>query len=365
MAPIYIGVDFHARQQTVCYLKTETGELVIATLWHQDKEQVRAFYQQFAPPVIVGLEASGYSPWFEALLEQLGGEVWLGHATEIRRRARWRQKNDRRDAELIWELMVHDEFPRLYRPAIPSREVLRMLRYRQKLIKLRTMAKNSLQAIALQAGLAKGKQLFSAAGQAEFQAAALSPALHWQRERWFALLQPLNQQLLETMVWFKAQSKDDPDVTRLRTHPGLGLLTALCLVHTLQPVSRFGNRRKVAAYAGFDPVERSSAERKCFLGISKAGSRLLRYLVVEAAQTAVRYDEDLQRFYKRLAQRRGRPKAKVAAARKLLIRAYIMLRDEIDYAEFRRRAVAARLARTGQRPNVPEVLIGQPASLAK
>ena len=350
MDAIYIGVDFHARQQTTCYLKTESGELVISELKHQDKAQVRDFYQQFQGQVIVGLEASGYSPWFETMLEQLGCEVWLGHATEIRRRARWRQKNDRRDAELIWELMVHNEFPRLHRPALASREVLRMLRYRQKLIKLRTMAKNSLQAIALQAGLAKGKQLFTRAGQAEFERAALSPMLHWQREHWFTLLQPLNQQLLETMVWFKAQSKDDPMVTRLRTHPGLGLLTALCLVHTLQPVSRFRNTRKVAAYAGFDPIERSSAERQRFLGISKAGSRLLRYLLVEAAHTAVRYDEDLQRFYKRLAQRRGRPKAKVAAARKLLIRAYIMMRDEIDYAEFRRRAVAARLARTGQRP---------------
>ena len=351
MDAIYIGVDFHARQQTVCYLKTETGELVITELKHQDKEQVRAFYQQFAAPVIVGLEASGYSPWFEALLERLGCEVWLGHATEIRRRARWRQKNDRRDAELIWELMDHDEFPRLHRPSAQSREVLRMLRYRQKLIKLRTMTKNSLQAIALQAGLAKGKQLFSRAGQQEFQAAAMSPVLQWQRDHWCELLKPFNQQLLETMTWFKAQSQDDVNVQRLRTHPGLGLLTALCLLHTLQPVSRFRNTRKVAAYAGFDPVERSSAERQRFLGISKAGSRMLRYLLVEAVQTAVRYDEDLKRFYQRLAQRRGRPKAKVAAARKLLIRAYIMLRDEIDYAEFRRRAVAARLARTGQRPN--------------
>ena len=362
MAAIYIGVDFHARQQTTCYLKTETGELVISALPHQDKELVRAFYQQFPPPVMVGLEASGYSPWFETMLEQLGCEVWVGHATEIRRRARWRQKNDRRDAELIWELMVHDEFPRLHRPAATSREVLRMLRYRQKLIKLRTMAKNSLQAIALQAGLAKGNQLFSRAGQQQFQSATMSPVLQWQREHWFQLLQPFNAQLVETMVWFKAHSKDDLGIQRLRTHPGLGLLTSLCLRHTLQPVSRFRNARKVTAYAGFDPVERSSAERQHFLGISKAGSRLLRYLLVEAVQTAVRYDEDLKRFYKRLAERRGRPKAKVAAARKLLIRAYIMMRDEIDYAEFRRRAVAVRLARHSQRPNVPEVLIGQPTS---
>jgi len=353
METIYIGVDFHARQQTICYLKTETGELVISELQHQDKAAVRAFYAQFQEPVIVGLEASGYSPWFESLLAELGCAVWLGDATEIRRRARWRQKNDRRDAELIWDLMVHNEFPRLHRPTLQSSEVLRMLRYRQKLVKMRTMAKNSLQAIALQAGLDKRKRLYSQAGQAEFKDAVMSPVLQWQRDHWFALMQPLNQQLWETMVWLKAQGKAEPQIERLRTHRGIGLLTALCLLHTLQPVSRFRNTRKVVAYAGFDPQIRSSAERKVYLGISKAGSRLLRFLLVEAVHTAIRYDEDLKRFYKRVAMRRGRPKAKVAAARKLLIRAYIMLRDEIDYAEFRRRAVAARLARAGQGPTCP------------
>src|SRR5215470_19952234 len=90
MDAIYIGVDFHSRVQTICYLKTETGELVIRELKHQDKERLRAFYQQFQGLVIVGLEASGYSPWFEALLEEIGCAVWLGDATEIRRRARWR-----------------------------------------------------------------------------------------------------------------------------------------------------------------------------------------------------------------------------------------------------------------------------------
>jgi transposase len=345
MKRIYIGVDFHARQQTICYLKTETGELVFCELKHEDKERVRAFYAEFPEQVIVGLEASGYSPWFERLLEELGCEVWLGHATEIRRRARWRQKNDRRDAELILDLMLHDEFPRLHRPAVQSREILRMLRYRQKLIKIRTLSKNSLQALALQAGLARRSRLFTRAGKHELTTVLMSPAMQWQRDHWWQLLEPLNEQLQETMGWLKDQSEGDVCISRLRTHPGIGLLTALCLVHTLQPVSRFRNTRKVAAYAGFDPVERSSAERKCFLGISKAGSRILRYLTVEAANVAVRKDEDLKRFYQRLAVRRGRPKAKVATARKLLIRAYIMLRDEIDYAEFRRRAVAARLAR--------------------
>ena len=71
---------------------------------------------------------------------------------------------------------------------------------------------------------------------------------------------------------------------------------------------------------------------------------MLRFLLVEAAHTAIRREADLRRYYQRLAARRGRPKAKVAVSRKLLIRAYIMLRDEIDYAEFQRRAVPARSA---------------------
>src|SRR5258708_15856795 len=193
MDTIYIGVDFHARQQTICYLKTETGEIVTCELKHQDKDKVRAFYAEFRGHVVVGLEASGYSPWFERLLEELGCEVWLGHATEIRRRARWRQKNDRRDAELILDLMLHDEFPRLHRPAVQSREVMRMLRYRQKLIKIRTLTKNSLQALALQAGVARRSQLFTREGQLQLARAEMSPVMHWQREHWLQLMEPLNQ----------------------------------------------------------------------------------------------------------------------------------------------------------------------------
>jgi hypothetical protein len=97
--------------------------------------------------------------------------------------------------------------------------------------------------------------LFTCAGKAELNAAVMSPAMQWQRAHWWQLLESLDQQVLETMTWLKAASQNDVAITRLRTHPGIGLLTSLCLVHTLQPVARFRNPRKVAAYAGFDPME--------------------------------------------------------------------------------------------------------------
>jgi hypothetical protein len=76
----------------------------------------------------------------------------------------------------------------------------------------------------------------------------MSPAMQWQREQWFQLLEPLNERLLETMLWLKQQSQDDARIKLQRTHPGIGLLSSLCVVHTLWPVSRFRNQRKVAAF---------------------------------------------------------------------------------------------------------------------
>src|SRR5438552_17699380 len=113
---VYCGVDFHARQQTICSLTTEDGVMSTHELKHQNKAELKAFYSQFSGPVLVGLEASGYSPWFEQLLESLGHEVWLGDATEIRRRASRRQKNAQRQAELNLDQTINAAVPPLLRP---------------------------------------------------------------------------------------------------------------------------------------------------------------------------------------------------------------------------------------------------------
>lgn len=156
----------------------------------------------------------------------------------------------------------------------------------------------------------------------------------------------MGERLRQVEAERRRRAYGDERVGRLRTHPGIGLLTGLALVHTLGDVTRFGSTRKLTAYVGLEPMEHSSGEQQRFGSISKAGSRLLRFLLGEAARMAARHDEELRTFYQRLQKRRGKARAVTATARKLLVRAFFMLRDGIDYEEFRRRGVEARSART-------------------
>src|SRR5712691_7268400 len=198
---VYIGVDFHARKQTVSYLTTEDGEIKQVELEHE-KDKVRTFYEQFrGQEVIVGFESSGYAAWFEELLEELEYETWVGHALAIRQFARRRQKNDRRDADLILELMVRGDFPRLHRYSRESREVLQQLRYRQRLVKMRTMVINSLLYMASSRGVSLRSTLQSQRGQARLRQLALPGPLAQQRDELCRLLVELQQKIGNVEEW--------------------------------------------------------------------------------------------------------------------------------------------------------------------
>ena len=251
--------------------------------------------------------------------------------------------------------MIKDEFPRIHRLSEESLEILRQLRYRHRLVKLRTMAKYSLHAIALSAGLSLKAKLLTQAGRTKLKLLELSPVLTSQREEWLELIDQINQRIARIESQLEQIAEADPRVELLKTHHGIGLLTSLALVHTLSPAARFSTSRQVTAFVGLEPCEASSDDKVRWRGISKAGSRLLRFLLLEAGHSAIKRDEELRRFYWRLVAKRDKPRAKVAVARKLLVRAWIMLRDQIDYEEFLRRGVAVRSARTKQRPPMPVV----------
>jgi transposase len=157
------------------------------------------------------------------------------------------------------------------------------------------------------------------------------------REDLLRLLAQLDSWIHELDQRLQREAEQREDAQRLMTHPGVGPLTALGTVLVLGPVERFPDGRHVTSYVGLIPQEESSGSRHRFGHLTKQGNRLLRFLLVEAAQTASRFDPALRRTYRRLAFRKGAASAKVAVARKLLIRLYIMLRDQIDYAEFCRR----------------------------
>ena len=104
-----VGCDLHARQQTIAMVDTETGEFTEKTLSHEGNA-VRAFYAALKGPVVVGIEATGSMQWFLELLEELGIQCRVGHPAKIRAKETRKQKHDRRDARLIWELLKSDHF---------------------------------------------------------------------------------------------------------------------------------------------------------------------------------------------------------------------------------------------------------------
>jgi len=334
---LYIGVDFHPHQQTVSYCNTQEGEVQQTSLFH-NVEVVRRFYKQL-PKAVVGIEATCSAAWFEQMLFELGHELKVGNPTAIRARARSRHKSDRRDANLILDLLLKDEFPALWRRPVQGQSILEQIRFRHHLVQHRTQVCNRLQALCHAAGLPK-KGIQTKRARLALMEARLSETQCFQRNQLFELLDDLTQRIKVIERWLEERSSGDRKVELLLTHKGVGLLSALAVVHTLGDVSRFPSSKEAVAYIGLDPLEQSSAGKVRFGSISKAGSTELRHLLGQAMHVASRYDGELKAFYKRLATRRSKSVAKVAATRKLLVRLFIMLRDEIDYSEFKRRGSA-------------------------
>ncbi len=333
---LYIGVDFHPHQQTLAWCDSQTGETRTLDLVN-DPEVVREFYSSLPEPATVGIEASAQATWFEEMLFETGHKLLVGNPVLIRKRATSRHKNDRRDAELILKLLLQDEFPAIWRRPPESDQILEILRLRRCFVRQRTQAYNRLQALAHSVGMPKGK-IRTKAFQQMLKEARMTEAASIRREHLFSLVEKLSGQIAQLDGWLKKKVDNDKSVQLLLSQKGVGDLTALATVHTLGDVSRFRKlSRQVANFAGLDPVEDSSAGRVRFRSISKAGSTLLRHQLGQAANIACRTDVNLKSFYKRLAKKKPKPVAKTAAARKLLVKLSIMLRDKITADEFDRR----------------------------
>src|SRR6202171_4018120 len=329
---IIIGVDFHPEFQQIASVDTETGEVQEKRLAH--REEAEAFYRALAgQKVRVGMEASGHGRWFERLVAELPFELWIGDAAEIRTKRVRKQKTDRQDAELILRLLLEDRFPRIWVPSWENRDLRQLLWHRHRMVQARTRIMNQLQAVALNEGLRSKKRLWGESGREQLEAFRLAPWASRRREDLLKLLDGLNPTIAELTQAIEQEVEKCPEAQRLRTHPGVGPLTALAFVLIIGRADRFQCGKQIASYLGLVPLEDSSGNRRRLGHITKQGNALLRFLLVEAAQVTARSLPEWRSQYLHLTMRRGRKIAKVAMARKLAVRLYWMMRKEWDFGK--------------------------------
>ena len=175
----------------------KTGEFTEKTLSHEGNE-VREFYAALEGPVVVGIEATGAMQWFLELLEELGIVCRVGHPAKIRAAETRKQEHDRRDARLMLDLrMREDGFPEIWMPSSEQRDLRTLLRDRHQWVKIRTRVQNTLQAIALNHALRRGRGLWTATGQKALQALSLPSYTSQRRDALLRLYVQLQRRIQE------------------------------------------------------------------------------------------------------------------------------------------------------------------------
>ncbi len=343
-----VGCDFHPKWQQIAVFDVETGEITEHKLMNGDGE-AEQFYGGLEMPALIGVEACGNSQWFVDMLERVGHQVWIGDAAQIRASYVRRQKTDRRDAGHILKLLMEGRFPRLWVPSAEQRDLRQLLIHRHKLVEIRTRVKNGLQHLALNRGLQKQRALWSVRGRACLEKLPLQGWTARRREDLLHLLAELDQQLGELDDAVRRAAEQHAHSRLLMTQPGVGPITSLAFVLTIGDVSRFKHSKQVASYLGLIPREHSSGGKQRLGAISKQGNRFLRQLLVEAVQTVNRLDEGFRKEYAARCHHKPKGVAKVAAARKLAVRLYWMLRQNVGYPEIARIESSSRVPLVGLR----------------
>jgi transposase len=334
---LIIGCDYHPSFQQIAFVDTDTGELQERRLEH--REEAEKFYRGLGVQgmkVRVGMEASGHARWFERLVGELNFELWIGDATEIARKRERKQKTDRQDAQHILKLMLKDDFPRIWVASWENRDLRQLLWHRHRMVQARTRIMNQLQAVALNEGLRCKKRLWREQGREQLESFRLAPWASRRRQDLLELLDRLNPTIAELSQAIEQEAEKFPEARWLMTHPGVGALTALAFVLIIGRADRFQCGKQIASYLGLVPLEDSSGNRRRLGHITKQGSSILRFLMVEAAQVTVRSLPEWRSKYFHLLMRRGRKIAKVAMARRLAICLYWMWRKGWDYEQVKK-----------------------------
>jgi transposase len=317
----FAGIDLHKKTIAVCIVSQDRRIVQRKTFLCVEPERVRKFFSELGPFQAV-VEATASYEWLWQLLEPLSNRLVLAHPKKLRVIAESTRKTDRLDAQVLAEFLALDMIPEAYRPTPRQRQHRALVRQRCYLRRRAAGTRTKVRRILADYN-ADRPDLFTTEGLTALKELQLSAIDRFVVDQLTAEWQYHLCQIRASEKRLRDFAKEAPPLELearavLRSVPGVGVVTVEVLISEIGDIRRFRSAKDVAAYAGLVPRLRESAGKGKELGITKEGSRLLRWVLVEAAWRLVRRSSRWQRVFEKLSERRGKKKAIVAVARRLL-----------------------------------------------
>jgi len=332
----YVGVDLHKKVITICVMDANRKILRRAQLAACEPHRIVAFFEELGEYKVV-LEATTSHRWFVELVEPTAEEAVLANPSKLRVIAESTKKTDKLDAQILAEFLARDMIPRSYMPTPRQRQHRALVRHRNNLRTRETSVKCRIRHVLADYN-ADRKDLFSSqCGREYVKTVKLDEVDRFRLEDLWSEWESIQERKTKTAAMIRAFAKKAPQAEKearklVKTAPGVGVVTAEVVLAELGDVRRFKNAKAVCAYAGLVPVVRQTGGKKSKDGhITKQGSGLLRWALVEAAWRLKNSSPLWESKYERIRNRGGKKRAIVAVARKLLCVLYAMLRDSRPY----------------------------------
>lgn len=327
-----IGCDQHKKYSFVV-TKDENGNTIDQIkLYHTDKEMMKNYFSSFPQGSIVALESCGFDHWLGDMLEELGMSVKLAHTAKTKAIAEERIKTDKISAHILADLLRTNLLPEAYRPPRPVRDSRQLIRYRLKLISLRSSLKNSIHStLALHGTQQPFSDLFGSKGRNFLNQLILPEPYGSIVKNYLSLIDNLTERINKVDALLRRKLKSNPQAQLLNSIPGIGPITAHLILAEIGDIRRFKNAHKLARYIGLVPSLHQSGQILYRGRITKQGNKYLRTAFVESAQTAIRLDPYLQYFYQKIRAKKGHNVAIVAVAHKLVKATYKVLSCSVTY----------------------------------
>jgi transposase len=322
----FVGIDLH-RRRSVLVRMTETGERLETVRISNDPEYLRQVMARAGEAPEVVLEAAYGWYWAADTLAELGARVHLAHPLGVKMFSYRRVKNDELDAADLADLLRMGRLPEAWIAPPATRELRGWVRYRAKLVALRSSLKCQVHAVLAGAGIQVPiSDLFGPGGQHLLTTTALSVESRRRVDSALRLIAHLDVEIEQFGKLVTGRLRKHPGYLAIQQIPGVGPLLAAVFVAEIGDIARFPGPAQLASWAGLTPKHHESDTTVHRGRITKQGSRLVRWAAVEAVQ---RVGERTRHgaVRDRVAARRGRNIGVIAGARELVELVYYGLRD--------------------------------------